>query len=327
MGSQLRKVKNWVLKTGYPLEVEVIDVLKAHNWDVMVSVNYFDDDEAKWRELDSKAYKRIHFGNVTCAPSLSYKLTFTLIIQCKKSEKFAWIFFPVGEKRELNIEYIDFLKVARVQSLASRGPVSIRRPRILGISKDILLEPPLIKSEPARKIKWLSELVPLKATDFQSFADAEIVMTGIVAPLGGKGKPPNELYEAAATATKALVYERELTSNTYHAALSLFKFSKLGLLSVKPYFGIKVILPLLVFDGSMYLWKGRNSDLKEIDHVTYSFDYRSPWYFGRYAINVIKKDLFATFLETLDKDLTSLNLKFRKIKHELDKQVKLIQGG
>lgn len=325
MPSRSEKVRKWVLRTGYPLELEVVDALRAHDWNVMASVNYFDEDETKWRELDGKAYKHKHFGKVACAPSSPYQLTFTLILQCKKSEKFTWIFFPTRESKELGIEYIDFLKVARVQSLASRDPISIRQHRILGMSRDILLEPPLFDPDIAREIKWLSELIPLKLADFQSFADIKIALTGITAPLSGSGKSPNQLFEAAATATKALVYEREITSNVYHASLSLFKFSKLDSVDVKPYFGINVILPVIVFDGSIYLWKGRNSDLKEIDHVVYSFDYRSPWYFGRYAINVIKKDLLDTFLEELDKDLMNLGLRLQEMKNELNRQVEMLR--
>jgi len=321
--SKSKKVKEWVLKSGYPLELEVIDNLKAHDWDVMASVNYFDEDEAKWRELDCKAYKHKNFGEVTCVRSLFYQLTFTLILQCKKSEKFAWVFFPIREKRELNIEFVDFLKVARVQSLASRDPKAIRYHRTLGVSRDILLEQPLLEPENARKIKWLTEITSLKVDDFQSFANTEIVSTGTTAPLSGGGKAPNELFGAAATATKALVYERELTSNAYHASLSLFK--KFYSPDVKPFFGINVILPLLVFDGSIYLWKGKNSDLEELNHVVYLFDYRSSYYFGRYTINVIKKDFLNTFLEELNKDMVHLSLKLKKMKGELDSQIELLK--
>ena len=79
-------MKEWVLKTGYPLELEVINSLRVQDWKIIASVNYFDEDEAKWRELDCKAYKHKSFGKVVCDPSIPYQLTFTLIIQCKKSE-------------------------------------------------------------------------------------------------------------------------------------------------------------------------------------------------------------------------------------------------
>lgn len=158
------------------------------------------------------------------------------------------------------------------------------------------------------------------------FTDWEIALTGITAPLSGSGKAPNQLFEAAATAVKALVYERELTSNFYYTSLSLFKLSNFySADDVKPVFDINIILPLPVFDGPIYLWKGKGSDLEEIDHIVYSFDCRSPRYFGRYTISVVKKDFLATFLKKLDKDLINLSLKLHKIKDELDKQVELLR--
>ena len=101
MSKKLERVRDWVLKTGYPLELEVIDGLKSHGWEVMASTNYLDDDEDKWRELDVKAYRRVEFGKVSHIPGWSYTLIFTLIIQCKKSEKFAWVFFPAKGKEDL----------------------------------------------------------------------------------------------------------------------------------------------------------------------------------------------------------------------------------
>ena len=325
MSKKLEKVKEWVLKTGYPLELEVIDELKSHGWEVMASTNYFDEDEGKWRELDVKAYRKIEFGKVKYAPEWSYALDLTLIIQCKKSEKFAWILFPAEGKEDLWVRYIDFLKVARTQSLAARDPSSIRWHRILGVCRSILMEPPLLNEKAARQIKWLGEIAPFGFKDFKSFAKKEIATIGTVVPLSGKGKAPNELFEAAATATKATVYELELISNYHYTAISLFQAQKKE--GFKPCLSINIVLPVIVFDGTLCMWRGKDKELEEVSHVVHAFNYRSLRYFGEYAINVLTKDQFPIFLRELGKDQESLCLRFKEKTYELDEQVRLFLTG
>ena len=324
MSEQLRKAKEWVSKSGYPVELEVIDTLKGSSWDVMSSANYFDEDEAKWRELDIKAYRHVELGDAAAIPNWSYRLRLTLVIQCKKSEKFAWVFFPIDQKPRQKIESIDFLKVARVQSLASQDPVSIRQHRILGVSRDILVEPPLVRLDTARQIKWLNEVVAFGSDDFQSFVNACTASIGTVAPLGGEGKPPNELFEAAVTLTKALVYELELMSDYHHSALSLLRDRILRrLINKKSFLEIDIVLPVAIFDGALCLWRGKEADLEEVNHVVYVFDNRSSHYWGEYTINIVTKNTFGSFLAKLDNDLENLSTKFQEKKEELDKYVRL----
>ena len=330
LASRLRKARDWILKTGYPLELEVIDILRANDWEVMASTNYYDEDEGKWRELDIKAYKGLECGEAHHTPAWPYRLTLTLIIQCKKSEKYAWVFFPIPTTHDasLRLEHIDFLKVTRVQSLASRDPWAIRRHRTLGIGRDILVGPPLLDPSVARKIEWLIEVVPFGATDFQSFGRKMVSSVGTVAPLSGREKGRDEMFEEATTVSKALVYELELTSDFIHAVMSLLLHGYVSPpAESRPYLSINIVLPIIVFDGMLCLWCGKDSDLEEIDHLVYLFDYRSPYYFGRRAMNVVGKDSFELLLRGLNTDLINLAQKFRERKHKLDKQMKIITEG
>ncbi len=327
MSEQLRKTKEWVSKSGYPMELEVIDTLRGSGWAVMSSANYFDEDEAKWRELDIKAYRQVELGDAVIR-NWSYRLRLTLVIQCKRSEKFAWVFFPIDQKHHQKIESIDFLKVARVQSLASRDPISIRQHRILGVSRDILVEPPLIGLDTAKQIKWLSELVAFGSNDFQSFVNACTASIGTVAPLGGEGKPPNELFEAIITVTKALVYELELMSEYHHAALSLLRDHRLRrLVNKKSFLEVDIVLPVAIFEGALCLWRGKEADLEEVNHVVYAFENRSSRYFGEYTINIVRKNTFGNFLAKLNNDLENLGPKFQEKKEELDKYTRLFASS
>ena len=318
LSDQLKKAHEWVSKSGFPMELETIEILKNLGWAVMPSVNYFDEDEAKWRELDIKAYRLAQFGE-SIIPNWSYTLRLTLIIQCKKSEKFIWIFFPTDLQHERRIECIDFLKVMRVQSLASRDPISIKHHRTLGVSRNMLSEPPLVTSDTAKQIRWLNELVIFGVDDFQSFINAQAVSVATVAPLSGGGKPPNELFEAAVTATKALVYERELVSEYHYSALSFLRDANLrSLINRESSLEVDIILPIIVFDGALLLWEGREKDLKQVDHVVYTFDNRSSHYFGGYMINILEKSILGEFLTNINADLENLIPKFQKKTREIE---------
>jgi len=187
------------------------------------------------------------------------------------------------------------------------------------------MEPPLLNEEIARQIKWLGEIAPFGFKDFKSFANKEIATIGTVVPLGGKGKAPNELFEAAATATKATIYELELISYYHHAAISLFQAQKKE--GFKPRLSINIVLPVIVFDGTLCMWRGKDKELEEVNHVVYAFNYRSLCYFGEYTINVLTKDQFPIFLKELEKDQESLCLRFKEKTHELNEQVRLFLTG
>lgn len=327
MSSHLRKAKDWILKTGYPLEFEVIDTLRAHDWEVMASTNYYDEDRQKWRELDVKAYKGLDCGEARYTPGWPYRLTLTLVIQCKKSQKYAWVYFPLAatSKEKLHLEHIDFLKVARVQSLASGDTRAFHSHRILGVSRTILREPPLVKPLVARKIKWLTDIVPFGVADFHSLAGRTISSVGTVAPLGGGGRGRDEVLEEASTVSKALVYELELTSNVIDAVISLLlEGHEPHPGQAKPDLSINIPLPIIVFDGTLCFWQGKDSDLKEVDSLIYLFDSRSPNYFGRRMIIIARKDSFERLLNGFDEDLSNLARKFEDRKSDLDNQVKLI---
>lgn len=327
MASHLRKAKDWILETGYPLEFEVIDLLGAHDWEVMASTNYFDEDCQKWRELDVKAYKGLDFGEARYTPGWPYRLTLTLVIQCKRSQKYAWVYFPLAatSKEKLRLEHIDFLKVARVQSLASGDTRAFQSHRILGVSRSILMDPPLVKPSVARKIKWLTEIVAFGAADFQSLAPKIISSVGTVAPLGGEGRGRDEVLEEASTLSKALVYELELTSNVTKAVISLLlQGYEPHPDQAKPSLSINIPLPIIVFDGPLCLWQGKDSDLKKVDCLIYVFHCRSSNYFGRRTIIVVKKDSFELLLKGFNNDLVNLAQKFEDRKSDLDNQMKLI---
>ena len=80
-----KKVKNWILKNGYPFEMKVASLFKKSGFRVSQSVLYKDEDTNKLRELDVISYLNIVINNVW--------FTFTFVIECKKSTDKPWVVF------------------------------------------------------------------------------------------------------------------------------------------------------------------------------------------------------------------------------------------
>jgi len=78
----LSKLENQIAKTGFVLENEIAQDMKATGWTVISNRFYVDDDDATVREVDLIAYRvrKVQQFNVYTS----------LIISCKKSEANAW---------------------------------------------------------------------------------------------------------------------------------------------------------------------------------------------------------------------------------------------
>ena len=87
--NQIDYLKQKIKKTGYPLEIQISSLLDKKNWGtVQNTCSYFDREEGKLRDID------ITVGNFYGPPKIAPLMLFTqLIIECKKSDNFAWVFF------------------------------------------------------------------------------------------------------------------------------------------------------------------------------------------------------------------------------------------
>lgn len=82
MTLDLTTIANNIKKSGFVLEHDVTNLLKAHHWSVINNRYYVDDVQETAREIDLVAYKANKIEKI-----LIYT---TLIISCKKSEANAW---------------------------------------------------------------------------------------------------------------------------------------------------------------------------------------------------------------------------------------------
>lgn len=81
------KLKAWLVKTGYPFEMEIAKCLQAANFGVMQSEYFEDEDSGKWRETDVIAYEQF------LSETTSSTAVFSLVVECKGDNSKPWVLF------------------------------------------------------------------------------------------------------------------------------------------------------------------------------------------------------------------------------------------
>lgn len=93
-------IKKQLLRSGFPLQLEVSSILRKRDYEVSNGVYFFDDDEKKAREFDIEAV----LPHDVTPPSGFKREEFWVFnpqvaIECKKSAVYKWVFFrsePIG---------------------------------------------------------------------------------------------------------------------------------------------------------------------------------------------------------------------------------------
>ena len=326
-------IKKEIERSGFPLEIEVSSILKEDGWEVLPSSIYFDEDEKSWREIDIKAYKSADSSsqNESIKP---YRLTLALIIECKKSEKFAWVFFPQPRSKEdlsrvTNIVSLDFLTVVKRQSLL-KGEFnqiklfpSLSELRFLNMDPNLITEEELVTPDIARKMKFLSELKIVPPGAFRHLAKGMKAKAYKEIKLEKKEKksPPSEIFKAVNALIKATKYELILSSGGIYAGAYLTK-KKTEMLLEKGSLQIEIFIPILIFDGKLYSWL--NGDVKREDEVLLEGRCHTRYYFENMLISVVKKEHFKQFLHNIDENFIKLIDCIYENKAKLDEQTKMI---
>lgn len=88
---KIEKIRKYILKSGFPSEIEVGNILRKKGWIVVNQSPYIDQTTKKIRTIDVSALK------LGLQPPM---LGFQLIIECKKSRKHEWVFHTQPKERE-----------------------------------------------------------------------------------------------------------------------------------------------------------------------------------------------------------------------------------
>lgn len=111
---KIQKIREYILKTGFPSEVEIGNALRRSGWLVGNQWPYVDKESKKIRPVDVLAMKF-----QAQPPNLSV----VLLIECKKSLKHEWVFHTQEKEKEFLpalVTLIDFAKKIKGISLADK---------------------------------------------------------------------------------------------------------------------------------------------------------------------------------------------------------------
>jgi hypothetical protein len=111
---KIKKIREYILKSGFPSEIDIGNVLRKSGWLVGNQWPYMDKVTKKIRTVDVLAMK------MTLQPP---GLGLLLLIECKKGEKHEWVFHTQQKEREflpLIGTIVDFVKKLAKPPLSSK---------------------------------------------------------------------------------------------------------------------------------------------------------------------------------------------------------------
>ncbi|MEZ4873975.1 MAG: hypothetical protein R2793_00590 [Flavobacteriaceae bacterium] len=85
MSDKIKKIKDWLNKNGYPLEMNVARSLRGQGFEIAQSILYIDSETGKYRETDIIAHVTKEINKVW------FNITF--VFECKKTINKPWIVF------------------------------------------------------------------------------------------------------------------------------------------------------------------------------------------------------------------------------------------
>jgi len=267
----MKNLKETILKTGFPLELETDDVLREHNWVTFPGMHYVDEDEVgrKQREIDNHAL----FPN---------------------DESMEKVFEPLGVSPHLLIEC---KKLDQVSAVILRG--TVRTPTHYDFTGQTYDFPWLIEQRVPGRIPEefrLGYFLTRVGFHYKTFANR----IGV-----GMGMKPDDTSNAAVEKVRGGIMQL-VKAQAYDVAISIQRDKTIQHPSYPFYFGFLT----LVIDGLIVEVERKGTDivLEEVKHGIVKASYK-PVYSGEilsYLIDVVRKDYLETFLELLLKDRLKL---------------------
>jgi len=289
-----------ILKSGYPLELEVLSILDQSGWTVESNAYYFDYDEQKSRSIDVFAYGKLGTFPLLTQPSpltriSPFDLRSFLCVECKKSETDTWVFFTQpSEFVYFPGQYIDFAGILSGQYNT-------------GFFEDMNISFDLTKQLHFSRYNTARTFTSIKMSKKQKKCQ----------------KTKDDIFEAVNQLVKYIAYRWS----------GIVEGRYLGGLPTKSDRSIRIAFPVIVFDGRMFEAQVSNGEvqLSETNHVLLSFNYQ-PRYFSKHAlgymIDVVNKDNFENLLHELENDymllFTTMEKNLDHLKKEADKLANLV---
>lgn len=297
-------------KSGFPLEIEVADVLSTNGWNVFPSIRYLDYDDGVHKELDIIANKVLR-GQIDTSDC--YNVQVELLIECKKRENKAWVFFPRKITPSPYFQAaprIDSFDVARL-STEGKSEFSTYPKQIWE------------KLKPRKYIPsaFANQLWSTDATQqvFKSYFAEEKSLSFDPVKLGknefNREGERREIHDALDGLAKAAIYRQVQMAEVYQQLLdATLGGIELGEDSMGQFY-FHYFFPVLVFDGKLKVWK--RGEVSDATGVMHEVTMRSTQYSSTQLLRVVTAGAFKEWLREFDKEAESFAGKFSEFKEQI----------
>jgi len=267
------KIKKDLLKSGFPLELEISRKLEDKEWNVLQNEYISEENSDQEYEVDiiglrmfEKEFDRIKF-----------KLFSKLVIECKKSEKYPWVFFT-REKQSIDKAH---RLIKQVANFGVNRPFRLPQHHYYD---DIDFLGEQIDYESLSVFSWEK-----KATSYsQAFRDPN---------------KENQIYRTI----KSLLRNLRIIKNKQNKSLSQGRWSEIIL---------EMYFPIIVLDGDLFEGFLNEGDftINEINYVPLVIN-SGENNLRRILVHVLKKDYFESLIENIHKDSEKLIEEYSKISY------------
>jgi hypothetical protein len=259
-------LKERIIASGFPLEIEISNILESKAFLLFNSNYYFDEEIQKGREIDIYAFP-------TNEEKWSKKLrpfAFNpyLAIECKKSESHAWIFYT--------------------------------RPRLSGgmfVNGHYASSVPSIDEFSTDSFEWCFEEETLKF-HYDKFRLSAIAYDEIkkTKTTGSTEKSRKEIFEATNQLVKYVRYESSEATKRY-----MRLHEKFGREYIQLAFPI-IVFDGDMYEATFYSGQLK---LQKTNHILLSTHFRCPYSqeVKNFTIDVVNKAQFPTFVDLMTKDI------------------------
>jgi hypothetical protein len=335
MSDQERQhVRNMLEASGFPLEVEMSSFLERRKWAVAPSIFYQDLDQKDMnlREIDILA-SRTHLQDSTGKRFEPYELHLALVVECKKSKDFNWVFytrpiernkmfFPPVAPYSTGLLYTDFAEHAKARSLFSAmlPTQMILIEQQYGPQRGIL--PPHI----ARQVTDSQQMGIARAENIRCLSEGERAIQYEEAPRKNR---PNDLsiYIVARDLWKAAWDEVTLTKRIMNGMFELISRGPQAQ-TTQMRWPLYLFLPIIIFDGPMWKWVEKERTVEKINQVVLQVQLTSQNYPSPSAlVCAVHRDRAFQLIAEIEEDLEKISDKVAANFAALDHERQAIETG
>lgn len=295
MGNGKKDLKDFlsdeIQKSGFPLEIEVSSILEDQKWVVLNNQPFRDPDEEELRSVDILAF---HGPTVYERPeTLPFGFSPRLVIECKKSSSYAWVFFTRPQDAKvfpMDGQVYDFPKAFSTKAYEERNSLS----QIGIFSYEYYFNHFSDQLKGTKRIHY---------TDFDRTAIAynEYKIDEVRADSPKKRETTagrNEIFEAVNQLVKFQDFDVEESVTSPGRIRG----------ATSPLFPVELSFLAVVFDGRLFeavVSRGKPL-VEERKHLLLHYIYRPRKSFNNlnFWIDVVKKEFFPDYLTKISQDIS-----------------------